>query len=96
MNNIDQDKLQMKYVTKTYNLVEGYPSVFDFLFELASDSEILNDLHFDYNYARYLTTFKLTKEQYEHKTKELEDLGYLEKIKYPKSFKFRLVKHLWE
>ena len=62
INPIDINKLPIKYVIRSYILLENYPTSIDILFDLASDISIIEGLQFDFNYARYILSTKVSKQ----------------------------------
>jgi len=93
---INKKKLQIKYITRTYTKLVGYPTPIDILFELASDNEIINNLQFDYNYAKYILSDKIVKQKYDECMLELIDQKYIQCITSGKKIMYKLLKHPWE
>lgn len=93
---INIDKVQIKFLTKSSNLLDTYPDEIDILFDLASDAEILNGLNFDYNYARYVMSCKISKQKYLELIESLIKQGFIEKTLLGKKLTHKLIKHPWE
>lgn len=92
---LNKNKLPIKYVIKSYVLMENYPTAEDILFDLISDSEILNGLDFDYNYAKYILSIKLTKQKYDEFIKELINKQYVIENNIGKKNLYKVINHPW-
>jgi len=93
---INRNKLPIKYIVRTYTLLKEYPSPLDILYDLASDIEIINGLEFDYNYAKYILSGKLSKQKYNDILKILVKEGFLEEKTLGKLKLHKLINHPWE
>ena len=93
---INKDRLPIKYVVRSYTMFEDYPSPLDILFDIASDDAIINGLEFDYAYARYVLSDKLSKQKYEDILRILVSKGFLEENYLGKKLVHKLINHPWE
>ena len=95
INEINIAKVPLKYLLNVYSFYETYPNKTDLLYEICSDKSIIEGLEFDYNYLKYIISFKTTKKDIKPLLNDLIENNFLSEDKKGRKFFYKLLINPW-